>query len=143
MTNTIIVDTGFWLALKNSKDNYHQQAVDCLQRYQQQRFISTWPVLTEVCYLLARHLGQQSAIQFITLYAQRGFDVFNLEHKHADKIALLMTRYADLPMDLADASLVLLAEELGHGNIFSTDKRDFETYRWKQRDPFNNLLMVD
>jgi hypothetical protein len=34
-------------------------------------------------------------------------------------------------MDFADASLVLLAEHLGHGRILSTDRRDFHTYRWK------------
>jgi predicted nucleic acid-binding protein len=43
-------------------------------------------------------------------------------------------------MDLADASLVLLAEHLGHGRILSTDERDFRSYRWKQRRPFHNLL---
>ncbi len=52
----------------------------------------------------------------------------------------LMRRYARLPMDLADASLVLLAEHLGDGRILSTDERDFRTYRWKNRKPFHNLL---
>ena len=51
-----------------------------------------------------------------------------------------MQHYADLPMDLADASLVVLAEELGSGRIFSTDQRDFHAYRWKNRRPFRNLL---
>jgi len=46
-----------------------------------------------------------------------------------------------LPMDLADASLVILAEHLGHGRILSTDQRDFRTYRWKQHRPFENLLI--
>ncbi len=44
-------------------------------------------------------------------------------------------------MDLADASVVLLAEHLEHGRILSTDKRDFQTYRWKNRHPFQNLLI--
>jgi uncharacterized protein len=52
-----------------------------------------------------------------------------------------MTKYADLPMDLADASLVVLAEHLGHGRILSTDQPDFRTYGWKQRRPFRNLLL--
>nr|WP_202951321.1 hypothetical protein [Xenococcus sp. PCC 7305] len=53
-----------------------------------------------------------------------------------------MEKYADLPMDLADASLVILAEHLGHGRIFSVDQRDFNTYRWKQNHPFENLLIA-
>ncbi len=56
------------------------------------------------------------------------------------QIGKLMQKYASLPMDLADASLVLLAEHLGHGRILSTDQRDFGDYRWKNRKPFKNLL---
>ena len=37
----------------------------------------------------------------------------------------------------------ILAEALGHGDIFSTDQRDFRSYRWKQRKPFRNLLLPD
>jgi predicted nucleic acid-binding protein len=55
----------------------------------------------------------------------------------------LMQKYVNLPMDLADASLVVLAEALGHGRILSTDTRDFETYRWKNHHPFQNLLLPD
>ncbi len=54
----------------------------------------------------------------------------------------LMRQYADLPMDLADASLVLLAEELGEGRIVSTDGSDFHAYRWKSQHPFSNLLLA-
>ena len=53
----------------------------------------------------------------------------------------LMRRYQDLPMDLADASLVILAEQLGEGRILSTDMRDFSGYRWKNKLPFTNLLL--
>src|SRR5690606_41583683 len=56
---------------------------------------------------------------------------------------LLIGKYVDLPMDLADASLVILAEELGHGNILSTDRRDFQAYRWKNHHPFKNLLFPE
>jgi predicted nucleic-acid-binding protein len=59
------------------------------------------------------------------------------------KIERLMHKYADLPMDLADASLVILAEKLGHGRILSTDQRDFKTYRWKNHKPFQNLLLPE
>jgi hypothetical protein len=51
-----------------------------------------------------------------------------------------MRQYADLPMDLADASLLILAENPGRGRIASTDQRDFRAYRWKTRNPFQNLL---
>ena len=41
------------------------------------------------------------------------------------------------------AALVLLAEELGHGRILSTDRRDFGAYRWKNRHPFENLMFPE
>lgn len=53
----------------------------------------------------------------------------------------LMEKYADLPMDMADASLVVLAEYLRHGRILTVDQRDFSTYRWNNNHPFENLLM--
>ena len=51
-----------------------------------------------------------------------------------------MEKYQDLPIDLADASLIILAEEIGHGEIVSTDRRDFGTYRWKNHKPFFNFF---
>jgi predicted nucleic acid-binding protein len=69
--------------------------------------------------------------------------VWNIAPEACLKVPVLMKRYADLPMDLADASLVLLAESLGHGRILTTDERDFRNYRWKSRRPFQNLLMSD
>jgi uncharacterized protein len=51
-----------------------------------------------------------------------------------------MREYATVPMDLADASLLLLAEHLCHGRILSTGLRDFGAHRWKGRRPFHNLL---
>ena len=51
-----------------------------------------------------------------------------------------MKKYADLPMDLTDASLVLLAEALGDGRIISSGSHDVRAYRWQSRQPFRNLL---
>ena len=76
---------------------------------------------------------------FDTLLVQ-GFELFALDASYLPRIRQLMYQYADLPMDLADASLVILAEHLGHGRIVSTDRRDFHTYRWKNHHPFHNLL---
>lgn len=73
---------------------------------------------------------------------QRGvFQLFDLDRVYFPRIIELMSQYANLPMDFADASLVILAEVLGHGRILSTDSRDFQTYRWKNRYSFENLLL--
>lgn len=138
----IIADTGFWVALLNQKDTYHEQARLALQEHNEP-LITTWSVVTETCYLLLTRKNVQTQIKFIEQLNQGLFTVFNLECFHGEKIAALMKQYADLPMDLADASLVILAEHLGHGRIFSTDQRDFYTYRWKNTEPFVNLLKIN
>ena len=62
--------------------------------------------------------------------------VFQISDGYLPHIEELTEHYADLPMDLADASLVVLAEEMGSGRILSTDKRDFRTYRWASDQKF-------
>lgn len=135
----IIVDTGFWLALIDKKDAYHERAEQALKQYNEP-LITTWPVVTETCYLLLTRKGVDAEIIFLNSLQQKLFTIFNLEPHHTPRIIELIKKYANLPMDLADASLVILAEHLGHGRIFSVDQRDFNTYRWKQSYPFENLL---
>lgn len=136
----IIADTGFWLALSDEKDSYHQAANIAFQTYDEP-LITTWPVITETCYLLLDRKGVMAQVKFIRNYYQDLFSVFELNPEHGESIAQLMQKYANLPMDLADVSLVILAEYLGHGRIFSVDQRDFNTYRWKNTKPFQNLLL--
>ena len=136
----IIADTGFWLALADRKDIYHEAAHQAFQKYDEP-LITTWPVMTETCYLLLSRKGAIAQIRFINSYSQNLFTVFDLEPQYGVRIERLMQQYADLPMDLADASLVILAEHLGHGRIFSVDQRDFNAYRWKNTKPFENLLI--
>jgi uncharacterized protein len=136
----VIADTGFWLALANRKDRHHNTAQQRLESLDE-ALVTTWPVVTETCYLLLDRLGPASVQRYIHSLAVGAFDVFDLQREDAPRIAELITKYADLPMDLADASLVILAEHLGHGRILSTDQRDFATYRWKQHRPFENLLL--
>lgn len=136
----VIADTGFWLALANRRDKHHELAVERLAELDRP-LVTTWPVLTETCHLLLARLGTSSQLAFLRSFANGGFEVFELRREQGPRMLELMERYADLPMDLADASLVLLAEHLGHGRILSTDRRDFGTYRWKEREPFENLLL--
>ncbi|MGK7891514.1 MAG: PIN domain-containing protein [Leptolyngbyaceae cyanobacterium] len=136
----IITDTGFWLALLDQRDRHHVNAKQALRQYDED-LITTWCVVTETCYFLLNRKGVDVQTAFIRSIDQGLFAIFNLESHHAPQIAELMQKYADLPMDLADASLVILAEHLGHGRILSVDQRDFNTYRWKQHHPFENLLI--
>ncbi len=137
--NQIIADTGFWVALANDKDKYHAQAKKCYQLYYK-NLITSYFVMAETCHLLLREIGVEAQIKFLQAHQINAFEVFHLEKQYFPRLIELMQKYRELPMDLADGSLVVLAEHLGHGRILSTDQRDFNTYRWKQKKPFENLL---
>ncbi|VXD12171.1 type II toxin-antitoxin system VapC family toxin [Planktothrix paucivesiculata] len=136
----IIVDTGFWFTLANKNDSAHPAAKTLFQKLENEKFITTWCVVTETCYLLQKRVGIDAPKLFIRKIYTGILQVFDLKQSHCLRIEQLMQKYRDLPMDLADASLVILAEELGHGRILSVDHRDFNTYRWKNTEPFQNLF---
>lgn len=135
----IIADSGFWLALLDRRDNFHSIARSFLGGLTEP-LITTTPVITEVCYLLQKRLKSQKSVEFLRAQQDGLFTLFVINEQDLARSAELMQQYANLPMDFADASLVILAEHLGHGRIVSTDQRDFGAYRWKNHYPFDNLL---
>lgn len=137
----LIVDTGFFYALADRRDRHHARAVKVLDDIAEP-LITTWPVLTETTHLLNQRLGAQVTTLFVRNLADGFCAVHPTDPAELRRISELMARYADLPMDLADASLVLLAEHLGQGRILSTDQRDFGAYRFKNSQPFENLLLA-
>lgn len=138
----VIADTGLWVALGHRRDRYHQLArrfVDSLT----EPLVTTWPVVTETCYFLLSREGTIGPVTFVQSLAAGATELFELsQRQHTLRLAELMDRYADQPMDLADASLVVLAEHLGHGRILTTDRRDFDVYRWGRGEAFKNLLLA-
>lgn len=138
MNGSTLADTGFWLALAARDDKFHATALSRLEALDGY-LVTTWPVVTEACHLLGRRLGSAAAVAF-TRALPSSCELFDLGVEHLPRVSELMERYADLPMDLADASLVLLAEQLDHGRILTTDRRDFITYRWGGDRPFELLL---
>ena len=138
----VLTDTGFWYAFFNTKDKHHLQTVHLMQNLDE-GLITTWPVITETSYLLEKALGVPTQLRYISALDADCIEISDITKQNLGRIQQLIKKYADLPMDLADASLVILAEELGHGRILSTDQRSFRSYRWKNHKPFQNLLLPD
>jgi uncharacterized protein len=138
----VIADTGFWFALLWRKDKHHQRAV-ALHRELDEDFITTWPVLTEASHLFLARANGELAMQLVEAAARGDILIAPQGNQSSRRMGQLMEQYSELPMDLADASLVVLAEEMGSGRILSTDRRDFGAYRWKNRKPFENLMFPD
>jgi predicted nucleic acid-binding protein len=136
----IIADTGFFFALGNRQDKFHQKAKQCLQRLEEP-IITTYPVIIETSYLLAERCNQSIQFKFLEQFIQGRVNIFSLEIHHLERCLGLMKQYADLPMDLADASLVVVAEELDEARILTTDQRDFNIYRFHTVKVFNSILL--
>ena len=137
----ILVDTGACLALADRGDAYHVRSSEFFRR-NREPLMTTYPVLVESVHLMYKRTGITKTLAWLDALHTQGVGVFTMTTAHLPRLGALMHQYRDLPMDLADASLVLLAEELGEGRIVSTDERDFHAYRWKNQHPFCNLLVA-
>ncbi len=135
----VLVDSGPLIALFNGADRWHAPVLAWLQAHPQAQLISTWPVATEVCALLARRIHNEAALDFLR-WAQRGALAFDLPQASTlPEVLSLSERFADLPFDLADASITEAAARLKLKHILSIDA-DFDVYRDRAGKPLLNLL---
>jgi len=136
----IPTDSGFWVAMGDQRDTDHAAAQIAMSRWAVESFVTTWPVITEVSHVLRQRAGLKPVLDFMDRVSRGGLVVSELSLRSVARMSALMHRYRDQPMDLADASLIVLAEQLGEARILSTDRRDFEIYRWSGDHSFANLL---
>ena len=122
----ILVDTGPLVALFDPQDGQHARCVRILKGIRAP-IVTTIPVLTEAFHMLGpASIGSDRLREFIE---GGGLSVWFFERTALTRAFELMERYADHPMDLADASLVTAAESLGARQVFTIDRKDFETYK--------------
>jgi uncharacterized protein len=122
----ILVDTGPLVALFDRRDSSHARCRDALAGIRE-HLVTTVPVLTEAFHLLSpASRGSLAMREFI---GAGGLDVWYMDRTSLNRCFELMVKYADLPMDLADASLVAAAEALRTTRVFTIDRADFDAYR--------------
>lgn len=136
----VLLDTGFWVALLDRSERTHGRCVEVFEDLDAV-LVSTEPVLTETTHLLAASTAAQAAcMQFVT----RG--VVTLVPQSTDSLHRamdLMQKYSDTPMDLAVATLVVLAEDLGVRDILTLDVKGFSAYRIRHKRTFRILPSPD
>lgn len=132
-----LVDAGPIIAWLNRKDSHRPRVKAFLDRWRG-NLLTTWPVLAEASALLPAHLR----VPLLRWVERGGAQVFELPAAAAGPLADLMSKYRDHPMDLADASLVWLADQVGFTDVITIDDRDFAAYRTPSGKPFRNLLPV-
>jgi uncharacterized protein len=129
-----LVDSGPLIALFDRDDKHHKRVRIFLSR-NRLGLVTTWPVLGETSALLPR----AAALDFFEFVCRGGLAVRDLSSADLDVILSISRKYADVPMDFADASLVALALRDGFDAILSLDS-DFEIYRLAGKKRFRNLL---
>jgi hypothetical protein len=130
--NLLLVDTGPLVALANKRDKFHHECSTFLQNYRG-RLLTTWAVLTEFSHLASSVDATLALYQWIE---RGGMEVAPLGRDELVSTIDWITRYADRPMDLADASLVISAIKTGCIDVWTLDRADFETYRLPGRKRF-------
>jgi predicted nucleic acid-binding protein len=135
---SILIDAGPLIALFDRDDRYHAATKDFLKR-NKFSLVTTWPVLTEVMHMLSFSTKVQLA--FLEWIRRGGLQVHEPLNPGLPRIQELASKYQDVPMDLADASLVYLAEELAILEIATIDS-DYYIYRTGKKKMLRNVLKL-
>ncbi len=135
MQNTLI-DAGPIIALFNKNDKYHDKTKKFLKDYTGV-LTTTWPVVTEISQML--YFNVQTQIDFLTWIHLGGLEIATIENENIGRIIELSMKYSDIPMDLADASLVVLSEKLKIKEIITIDS-DYYIYRTIKKEMIVNIF---
>lgn len=138
MVTPVLLDTGCIVALLDRSERHHRECAEVVTQLAAP-LVTCEAAIAESCYLLR---GVPGAADAVLENVERG--VFEIPFRLGPAcrpVRALLKRYARVPMDLADACLVHLADELGTGRILTLDG-DFTIYRWRRSRPFENLIRL-
>jgi predicted nucleic acid-binding protein len=136
VANTILIDAGPIIALFDRDDRYHEKMLAFIKAGNY-KFITTEAVITEVSYMLNFNIHVQ--LDFFQWVLRRGLILAEINQHDIPRIIDLIQKYQDLPMDFADATLVLTADKTGIKEIISIDS-DFDIYRLPGKERIHNVF---
>ncbi|MEM9831784.1 MAG: PIN domain-containing protein [Bacteroidota bacterium] len=122
---SILVDAGPLIALFDKRDQFHATAIEFLKNHPR-RLLTTWPVITETSHMLDFSINVQ--INFLEWIRRGGIEIAELDQSHIARLIELSQQFSDVPVDLADASLIVASKNYGITEIASIDS-DFYIYR--------------
>ena len=124
----ILTDTGPLVALVDVRDSRHADAIHILDCIGNEQLLTAMPCFAEAMNLLGRSTGYFGQSALWNLRDTKRLILREHPMDEVNRMSALMAQYQDTPMDLADASLVVLAEVLNLRRVFTFD-RDFYIYR--------------
>jgi uncharacterized protein len=130
----LLLDTGALVSLLDRSQRDHEACTRFFESWDG-AVLSTEAVLTEATHLLGKVPGGRRAC--VDFFLSGGAVLVPATPASLRRVRALIEQYATLPMDYADATLVVLAEEVGTDLVFTTDRRDFSVYRTRGRRRFS------
>lgn len=134
---SILIDAGPLIGLFDRSDKYHFKALAFMEHFQGILW-TTWPVITEVSHML--DFSTKVQIAFLEWIRRGGLHIVELNESHLERIINLSEKFQDVPMDLADASLIAASEEKRLKEIASIDS-DFYIYRDLRNQYLTNVFL--
>ena len=135
MLNPVLIDSGPLIALFDSSEKHHHSVKSFLKEHPC-RYVSTIAVFTEVSHML--DFSTRAQRDFYEWIMCKGVIISDINQNDMPRLVELTDKYADLPMDFADGTLVITAEKTGIREIISLDK-DFDIYRLPGRERIHNI----
>jgi predicted nucleic acid-binding protein len=136
LIDSILIDAGPLIALFDSNDKFNHSIRAFLKEHPY-RFVSTIAVFTEVSHMLDFNTNAQCDFYNWVMY--KGVIISDINQNDMYRVVELTGKYADIPMDFADATLVITAEKTGIREIISLD-RDFDIYRLPGKEQIHNIF---
>ena len=124
----ILTDSGPLIGIVDPADSYHIRSREVVDSLSGEVWLTTWPCFTEAMYFLGDSGGFRYQAVLWDRRRNGQLQIHTLTEAETDRVEALMARYQGTPMDLADASLIAVAESQGIDRVVSFD-RDFYIYR--------------
>ena len=126
MSEVVLIDAGPLVALIDRSDDWHLR---CRRTFEglDAPLLTVWPALAEASHLLKQ--VERGQANLLRLFERGTIELAVLDIDDLPRMNELMEKYHDLPMDLADAALVRVAEREQINRVFTIDRKHFETYR--------------
>ncbi len=124
------------IALFDKDDNYHDKILDFIKD-KKFKFVTTLAVLTEVSHMLDFNAKVQ--IMFFEWVMNEGVLLVEIHQKDISRIIELTKKYSDRPMDFADATILIAAEQTNIRSIISIDS-DYDIYRLPGKIKIENVF---
>ena len=136
MPKVIAIDSGPLIALFDRDDSHHHRAMEFIKVLTEE-LVTNYAVVTEVTHLL--DFSTRAQTDFLQWVLDGGVTVVDISPDDLRHIIDLVKKYADLPVDFADATLVALCDRLKIGDVASVDKH-FAVYRTRDKRAFRNVF---